>query len=161
VLGEAPGRSESRATEPFIGPSGQLARLWLSEANLDPLSVLWANALCCWPARVDLKPTEDELRACRPHLEATLSYARPRFILALGGVALASLVPGAVVSVDRGKMYRARGFWGEAWVMGTFHPAWCLRNPGLAYIARGDVAWFAFWSLGEFEPWEGARAKYS
>lgn len=55
-------------------------------------------------------------------------------------------------------MCRAKGFWGDAWVMGTFHPAWALRNPGLAWIARQDVAWFAFWSLGVFEPWEGARA---
>jgi len=162
-----------------VGASGRLLRAWLTEAHLlstqaapGPLSdqsgdaaatpapaqsPLFANALCCWPARVDLKPTEEELRACRPHLEATLAYARPRYILAVGGVALNALVPGAVVSVDRGKMYRARGFWGEAWCMGTFHPAAVLRDPRLAYIARQDVLWFSFWTLGQFEPWEGAR----
>lgn len=94
---------------------------------------------------------------CRPHLEATLAYARPDWILALGSVALSSLIPGAVISADRGRVLRAHGHWGEAWVVGTFHPAWALRNPGQAYLVREDIAWFRFWSLGVFEPWEGAH----
>lgn len=192
ILGESPGRSESRATEPFVGASGRLLRTWLAEFGLlsphsdpsqlpaspssqesqvefsshlelspgrasEPVAPIITNALCCWPARVDLRPTEDELRACRPHLEATLAYARADWILALGGVALSSIIPGAVISADRGRVLRARGHWGEAWVVGTFHPAWALRNPGQAYLVREDIAWFRFWSLGVFEPWEGAH----
>lgn len=121
--------------------------------------VLFLNTLSCFPARVDLQPTEEELRACRPLFNAQLAYARPQHILALGSTALAALVPGAVISVDRGKWIRAKGNWGEAWVLGTYHPAWALRNPGLAWIPREDVAWFAFGTLWGVE--EGMRVEGS
>ena len=92
VLGEAPGRSENRKAEPFVGASGRFLRRLMRGVGLDDAEAFWCNTACCWPPGA---PTQAQQNACRPHLIAQLKLARAPFLLAAGGVALNAVCPDA------------------------------------------------------------------
>lgn len=164
-LGEAPGRSESRYLRPFIGPAGQLARAWLTEAAIDPDSVAWANVVQCWPKRKPATPSDEEIRACAVNVSAIIEHVKPSYVLIFGGVALDRFAPGKRISEFRGQWFthsiksasNANPI--NYWCMATFHPAAALRNPYYAKAAREDVAQFGFYSLGVFDPIDATRPR--
>lgn len=123
VLGEAPGRTEDRRLEPFVGLAGRLMRRMMIEAGLDPFQAMFCNTVCCNPWT--RAPQRAEMDACRPNLLAQLIAADTPLLIAAGATALSSLVPdghlrrlhGAVLTVDR------------RLVLPVYHPSFVLREP--------------------------------
>lgn len=167
VVGEAPGREEDVQAKPFVGPSGRLLRKWLFEdVGFNEREVSFVNTVSCWPNRT---PTGKEVEACKKNLVAQLSYLRPKYILALGGVAFnALLAPGVMRMGDgRGKWFRAEGYGLSIPppAIATWHPAAVLRNRTLERKAIEDVMYLRLVAKEEEDPfvtncWENGLCWY-
>lgn len=138
VVGEAPGRVEDEERRPFVGPSGSLARSWIEPRFGE---VAWLNVVSCFPNRT---PTQMEVVACRPNLEAQLRVLDPHFLLLLGGVAVTSWVQGYRVGELRGRWVKCpiSGLARDVWGLVTWHPAAVLRNQALLIDVLDDLRVF-------------------
>jgi DNA polymerase len=135
-VGEAPGADEDAQGEPFVGRAGRLLtdiiramdeKRLIPGVPLNRQTVYICNVLKCRPPE-NRNPLPHEIEACAPYLYRQLALLRPRIICCLGKFA-AELLVGArgTVGSMRGKVYR----FGQAKLLVTYHPAACLRNPGL------------------------------
>src|SRR5689334_16803260 len=71
IVGEAPGRNESRRGIPFIGPSGQLLDDTLKDVGLPRKEIFVTNTVLCRPQKPDGSdgpPPRDAVRACSVRL---------------------------------------------------------------------------------------------
>lgn len=131
LLGEQPGDQEDRQGEPFVGPAGRLLDRAMSEAGLPREAAYVTNAVkhFKWEPRgkrrLHKKPTQAEVRACRPWLESELALIRPRVLVCLG-------VTAASAAFDR--VVRLKDFRGTfsvsplaAATFVTVHPSALLR----------------------------------
>lgn len=160
VVGEAPGRMEDIAGEPFVGPSGQLLRSLLADAGFQTESLAFVNSVCCFPDRT---PTGSEVNACRPNLHAQLTVIQPRYIIAVGGVAVSALHPAAPRMGDvRGNWFRATrvGLSEHPWAIATWHPAAILRNGNLKGDAEEDFLYARLVIEDDEVRMEGQRATF-
>ena len=133
LVGEVPGDQEDRAGKPFVGPAGNLLNKALLEAGIDREKVYVTNAVkhFNWEERgkrrIHKKPSEREIRACRPWLDAEIERLRPEVIICLGATAAQALL---------GKDFRVTQHRGEfidsdlaPHVAATVHPSAILRAP--------------------------------
>ena len=135
LVGEQPGDREDVEGRPFVGPAGKLLDRALDEAGIDRSKVYVTNAVkhFKWtPAprgkrRIHKKPGAEEIRACRPWLDAEIEEVRPRVIVAMGATAAQALM---------GRQFRVTEHRGElletelgALVSATVHPSSILRSP--------------------------------
>jgi DNA polymerase len=130
-VGEGPGRDEDLRGEPFVGRAGQLLDKIIAAIGLDRGQVYIANVVKSRPPENRL-PEADEVAACQPFLRAQIAAIRPEIIVALGSLAVQTLL-GTTRGITgmRGRFHEA----GAYRVMPTFHPAYLLRNPA----AKRDV----------------------
>ncbi len=137
LVGEAPGRDEDLAGEPFVGRSGQLLdRLLAEELGIDRTGCYIANVVKCRPPG-NRDPLPLEVDTCRHFLESQIELVAPKVIVSLGNFASRTLlgVTGGVTSL-RGRAYPYRG----RVLVPTFHPAYALRG-GAVVVAemRADL----------------------
>jgi DNA polymerase len=133
LVGEQPGDKEDLAGRPFVGPAGKLLDEAIASAGIDRSDVYVTNVVkhFSWvpdergKRRIHKKPKYSEIRACRPWLDAEISFVRPRIIVCLGATAAQSLL-GKDFSVTR-----QRGTFVSSplapLVMATVHPSSILR----------------------------------
>jgi uracil-DNA glycosylase len=134
-VGEQPGDREDVEGRPFVGPAGKLLDQALEDAGIDRTKVYVTNAVkhFKWtPAprgkqRIHKKPGAEELRACRPWLDAEIEQVRPKVVVALGATAAQALM---------GRQFRVTEHRGELLesdlgqlVSATVHPSSILRAP--------------------------------
>lgn len=128
VVGEAPGTTEVEKRRPFVGEAGKLLNKALQVVGVDREKVYITNTVLCrpWPHRA---PKPAEVKACRPRLIEEIRSRHPRVVLALGSVAMRTLLPGKVsIEQEHGAAY-----WSDELccsVVPAIHPAAILRNPG-------------------------------
>ena len=129
VIGEGPGREEDLQGRPFVGRSGQLLdRLLLEELGVARAAVYIANVVKCRPPG-NRDPLPEEIRACRPWLDAQLELIGPRVVLTLGNFSTKLLLDTTEgIRRTRGRVYPfgAAG----AVLVPTYHPAAALRGGG-------------------------------
>jgi DNA polymerase len=124
-VGEAPGADEDRLGQPFVGAAGQLLDRIVAACGMKREEVFICNILRCRPPG-NRQPQPDEAAHCREYLDATLELVRPKFICALGAIAVKYLLNTAQgITRLRGRFLEYRGIP----VMPTYHPAYLLRNP--------------------------------
>ena len=98
MVGEQPGDKEDLAGKPFVGPAGALLDRALSDAGIDRSDVYITNAVKHFKfeergkRRIHKKPSETEIVACRPWLEAELSCLDAEIIVCLGATAARSVI---------------------------------------------------------------------
>ena len=136
LVGEQPGDQEDRQGRPFVGPAGRLLDRALADAGIDRSRAFVTNAVkhFRWTpggrggkARIHKKPTAEQVKACRPWLEAELAVVRPKVVVCLGATAAQALL---------GRSFRVTAQHGQ-WVewpyeplaTGTVHPSSILRAP--------------------------------
>jgi uracil-DNA glycosylase len=143
-VGEQPGDSEDREGRPFVGPAGRLLDRALAEAGIDRDAVYVTNAVkhFKWTPRgkrrIHKNPAAEEVRACRPWLDAEIAAVRPRVVVVLGAIAAKALIgPGFRVTEQRGQVVETPL---PAVVTATVHPSSILRAPDEAR----DAAYAAF-----------------
>jgi len=133
MVGEQPGDKEDLAGKPFVGPAGGLLNRALEDAGIDRSDVYITNALKHFKfeergeRRIHKKPSDSEIAACRPWLDAELARIHPDFIVCLGATAARAVI---------GKQHRLleqRGQFLEhpmaRSVTATVHPSAILRRP--------------------------------
>ncbi|MBI2322722.1 MAG: uracil-DNA glycosylase [Chloroflexi bacterium] len=126
-VAEAPGRlGADRCGVPLAGDqTGRAFATLLRAAGLDRAAVFVTNAVLCNPRDArgrNARPTAAEIANCTAHLRATLEAVRPRYVAALGQVALAALARvaphGAVLARDVGRPLP----WHGGWLVPLYHP---------------------------------------
>ncbi len=166
VVAEAPGRKEDEQNEQLIGESGQLLRDELDDLDIDLDEDCWkTNAIICRPPD-NVTPTDDQIRACRPHLLKTIRDVNPVVVICLGNVALRSLI-GHLWKESINKLGQWVGFKipsrnPNMWVVPTFHPSYLLRQ----YKDKALALWFrkhieAAVALKDSRPWDADVKDYA
>jgi DNA polymerase len=138
LVGEQPGDREDVAGEPFVGPAGQLLDRALVAADIDRSTVYitnivkhfkWKRAAGHVPGKRRLhdKPSQYEVTACRPWLEAEIANVRPRVVVCLGSTAAQGLLGRQFrVTKQRGEFFPSEL---APFVTATIHPSAILRAP--------------------------------
>ncbi|MFL5799989.1 MAG: UdgX family uracil-DNA binding protein [Actinomycetota bacterium] len=131
LVGEQPGDSEDRQGRPFVGPAGRMLDRALVEAGIDRSLVYVTNAVkhFKWTPRgkrrIHKTPAAEEIRACRPWLDAEIDAVGPKVIVALGATAAKAIIgPKFRVSQQRGEVVETPL---PALVTATVHPSSILR----------------------------------
>jgi uracil-DNA glycosylase family protein len=132
-VGEQPGNDEDLAGQPFVGPAGKLLDKALAEAGIDRSQAYVTNVVkhFRWEPRgkrrIHSKPNAQEIRACRPWLDAEIEVVKPEVIVCLGATAAQSLLGAAFrVSQRRGEVVPSPL---APKVIATVHPSSILRAP--------------------------------
>ncbi len=133
LVGEQPGDKEDLAGRPFVGPAGGLLDRALEAAGIERRSVYVTNAVkhFKWEPRgkrrIHKKPSQIEINACRPWLDAEIEAVRPQVIVCMGATAAQAMLGKSFrVTQQRGQMLP----WGTgASIMATVHPSSILRAP--------------------------------
>ncbi|NLF15473.1 MAG: uracil-DNA glycosylase [Anaerolineaceae bacterium] len=108
LIGQAPGITEAQVKRPFNASSGTRLFQWLARAGLDEDEFrrrYYMTAVTkCYPGKHpkgkgDRKPSAAEQKLCRPFLERELALVRPRVVLAVGGLAIETVL-GRKVRLD-------------------------------------------------------------
>jgi uracil-DNA glycosylase family 4 len=127
IVGEAPGAEEDKQGLPFVGAAGQLLDKMLAAVNLTPDDVYIANTLKCRPPQ-NRDPEPSEMACCRPFLTQQITWIKPSLIVALGRIAVQSLL-----NTSRPLKYLRNHLftYGEDKIplIVSFHPAYLLRSP--------------------------------
>jgi len=134
-VGEGPGADEDAQGIPFVGRAGQLLTQMIEATAareglpLKRPDVYICNVVKCRPPE-NRTPEKDEMETCSPFLFRQIEAIRPKAIVALGGVAVKTLL-----GTSTGIM-QLRGKWLE-WrsipLMPTYHPSFLLRGYNQAY----------------------------
>jgi uracil-DNA glycosylase family 4 len=135
VVGEAPGEQEDAQGEPFAGQAAQLLGNMLRAIDLSPdpspesgiapeRQVYLSAALKCRPPPGST-PGPDELQQCRPYLARQIELLRPRIIVAMGRLAVQTLLgSNEPLGRLRGRVHDYQGIP----VIVSFPPSYLLRN---------------------------------
>ena len=141
LIGEQPGDREDVEGRPFVGPAGRILDEGLETAGIPRSSVYLTNAVkhFRWvrrgKRRLHEKPNSQQVRACRPWLEAEVEAVRPRLLVLMGATAAQSILgPTFRVTQHRGKVIPTP--LGTPAVP-TVHPSSILRAPDEA--SRAEV----------------------
>jgi uracil-DNA glycosylase family 4 len=129
-LGEAPGASEDRAGEPFVGSAGRLLARLLEEAGLDRSDVYITNVVACRPPK-NRTPRVSEVKAHSPWLEEQIRLVQPEVVVTLGRIALTYFIPKAKITELSGKTQAVEWNGVKLRLLPLFHPAAALRAPDL------------------------------
>ncbi|MGQ0642748.1 MAG: UdgX family uracil-DNA binding protein [Gemmatimonadaceae bacterium] len=132
LVGEQPGNEEDLRGAPFVGPAGRLLDRALEEAGVNRDEAYVTNVVkhFKWErrgkARIHKKPNAEEIRACRPWLNAELEVLRPKVLVCLGATAAQTLL---------GRQFRVTEQHGQVLktdlaehVVATVHPSSVLRQ---------------------------------
>lgn len=133
LVGEQPGDAEDRQGHPFVGPAGRLLDDALGEAGIDRDDVYITNVVKHFKfmrrgkRRIHKKPNSEEIRACRPWLDAEVQVLHPTGLVCLGATAAQALLgPKTTVGGTRGKFLETDL---AEWITVTVHPSSILRAP--------------------------------
>jgi DNA polymerase len=133
MVGEQPGDKEDLAGHPFVGPAGNILDRALADAEIARADLYITNAVKHFKfeergkRRIHKKPSDTEISACRPWLEAEFALLHPEMIVCLGSTALQAVM---------GKQYRVLRDRGQFFTHPmaraatvTVHPSAILRSP--------------------------------
>ena len=142
MVGEQPGDREDIEGRPFVGPAGHVLDQALEQVGIDRDLVYMTNVVKHFKwrprgkRRIHQKPNAEEIRACRPWLDAELEVVRPRVLVCLGAVAAQALLG------SQFRVTRERGRFVESplaeRVIATVHPSSILRAPDAEARGGGD-----------------------
>ncbi len=131
LVGEAPGYEEELQQEPFVGPAGQKLTQILRAMGLSRSEVYISNICKFRPSlgpqqhTANRAPSDEEIAACLPIIQAEIRAIRPAIILCLGGTAARGLLGNASsVASQRGRWFDCQGIPTRV----TYHPSYLLRN---------------------------------
>ena len=145
LVGEQPGDREDVEGEPFVGPAGKVLAEALEEAGIERDEVYVTNVVKHFKwrqgrgkRRLHQRPNAEEIRSCRPWLEAELAVVAPRVLACLGATAAKALLgPSFRVTKDRGTFVESDL---APLATATVHPSSILRtdDPEERDLARAE-----------------------
>lgn len=133
-VGEAPGRNEDNAGEPFVGAAGKKLSDALEYAGISRDKVYITNVVKCRPPN-NRVPTESEKDSCKKYLESEISLIKPKVICIMGNTAYQSILGGSNITKERGKFIKKNG---KIYFL-TVHPAALIYNQKLVQTLKNDM----------------------
>ena len=133
-IGEAPGRNEDKAGEPFVGAAGKKLDLALENAGISRDEIYITNVVKCRPPG-NRVPTLEEQKACSNYLEKEIEIINPKVICIMGNTAYNSLLGGNSITKERGNMIKKD----KKHYFLTFHPAAAIYNQELLDVLKKDM----------------------
>jgi len=138
IVGEALGGQEVAQGRPFVGKAGIAFREILEEAGIPPHFAYITNTVLCRPTEIgptgksrNRPPDENEIKACKPWLDARIKLMKPKFIICVGAVAARALIsPSFSITRERGLLTRSIY---DTQAIATLHPAYLVRKSGEEY----------------------------
>lgn len=149
-VGQNPGRQEDEQGKCFVGGSGHIIASLVKMAGFDLQDLWFTNALRCLTPG-NRTPKTDELRNCNSYLMEEIGEMRPDLIVALGSVALQSLMgeklslgssAGRTLTNIRISKFVEDGSSISSSlipVIPTYHPAAVMRNWSLAPLVLAHL----------------------
>jgi len=134
-VGEAPGRSEDKHGEPFVGAAGKKLSAALEEAGISRDEVYITNVVKCRPPK-NRVPNTTERDTCKDYLKQEISIIKPKIICILGNTAYNSILGGSEITKHRGKVVRKDN---QLYFL-TVHPAATIYNQELIKTLKADIA---------------------
>jgi len=131
-IGEAPGADEDKRGVPFIGQSGKVLRREIERVGLSNVRI--TNLVRCRPPG-NRAPTHEEIKACRPYLDAELELVKPKYVVTLGAPSSKAILRKSKITQDHGQLVPKDNFIG----MPIFHPAYILRDPSKLPAMQRDL----------------------
>src|SRR5213592_4271768 len=98
LIGEQPGDREDIEGHPFVGPAGRLLDRALEEAGIARSEAYITNVVKHFKytmrgkRRIHQRPDAEEIKACRPWLDAELAVVKPQVLVCLGATAAKALL---------------------------------------------------------------------
>jgi uracil-DNA glycosylase family 4 len=129
ILGQAPGIVEGQERRPWRGRAGQTLRRWLDMDEETFYSTFYcASVTRCYPGRApggggDRTPTAREQELCSFWREGELRLLQPRLVVAVGGLAIRSLLGLTTLDAAVGERFEHR----DAAVVPLPHPSGVSR----------------------------------
>lgn len=117
LIGQAPGDKEPKFQRPFAWTAGKTLFQWFQQSlgwsEDETRDHIYFSAVCrCFPGKHpiggDRVPSSDEILRCRPWLEAEFALLRPRLILPVGKLALATFLPPQPLAEMIGRRFRVK-----------------------------------------------------
>ena len=125
-LGAAPGASEDRQGEPFVGAAGKLLDDMLAMIGLRRQQIYITNSVKCRPPQ-NRDPLNTEKDACSGYLRRQLELMQPKILVCLGRISAAEIIkPDFRITQEHGQFFEKDGMQ----MMALYHPAALLRDPG-------------------------------
>jgi uracil-DNA glycosylase family 4 len=134
-IGEAPGKTEAKTGQPFVGRSGQLLRSMVREVlGLDDQKDVYITSPVKYlPERGT--PTPADIAHGKTHLDKQLAIIDPKIIVLMGSVAVQGVLGEKIpVKTEHGKVIERNG---KNYFI-TVHPAAGLRYPPLRETFEED-----------------------
>jgi uracil-DNA glycosylase len=149
LVGQAPGVTEAQVKRPFNASSGMRLFQWLAVAGLEEddfrRNYYMTAVTKCYPGKHpggkgDRRPTRAEQRLCRPFLDQEIALVQPIAILAVGGLAIETLLGRKLRLAEAvGRVFEVGG----RWVLPLPHPSgaslWPNRPENQARLERALV----------------------
>lgn len=135
MVGEAPGANEVKEGEPFVGRAGEVLTEVLESIAVDRGELYITNLVKVRPPD-NRDPTEEEIEAWKPVLDAELDRIEPDTVVSLGNFASKELV-GTSKGISRihGKVFNRGG----RRILPTYHPAATLYDPDTRPMLEKDL----------------------
>jgi len=133
-IGEAPGRSEDKRGEPFVGIAGKKLSIAFEYAGISRDKVYITNVVKCRPPKNRI-PKEHEKKACENYLNSEIALIKPKIICVMGNTAYHSLLGGSNITKNHGKIVKKNG---NLYFL-TIHPAATIYNQSLLQTLKKDM----------------------
>jgi len=133
-IGEAPGRSEDKKGEPFVGVAGKKLSIALEYAGISRDKVYITNVVKCRPPK-NRVPLEKEEKSCENFLRSEIALIKPKIICIMGNTAFHSLLGGNSITKNHGKIIQKDG---KTYFL-TIHPAATIYNQSLLTTLKTDM----------------------
>jgi DNA polymerase len=148
ILGEAPGKDEDEQGKPFVGRSGQLLDVMLSQIGLSRQSNVLISNTIYWRPPGNRDPTQGEIVACLPFVERLIALTKPKLLILTGKAAAHTVLKredGVMKLRGRRLNYTREGLTGPVNAMVMLHPAYLLRQPQQKRLAWADLLLAEAW----------------
>ncbi len=140
IIGEAPGRAEDQAGQPFVGPAGALLDAMLAAIGLDrgaqgPVRGVYLTHVLPWRTAGAGLPDPADLAMMVPFLHRHIVLAQPDVLVLLGNAPCQALL-------GRAGITRLRGQWADVLgrpALATFAPEHLLATPAAKREAWDDM----------------------
>ncbi len=135
-IGEAPGKEEDLAGEPFVGRAGKLLTKIIQEMGLSRQEVYITNVVKSRPPNNRTPTVEEREIGKKLILVKEIEIIKPTIICTLGASATKALLGDTIqISHVRGTF----ASYHDITVMPTYHPAYLLRKPAAKHIVLEDM----------------------
>lgn len=133
-IGEAPGRSEDRCGEPFVGAAGKILSEALEASGMPRESVYITNVVKCRPPD-NRVPNCSERESCSEYLQREIQAIAPKIVCILGNTAFNSVLGGTGITKHRGKIIKKSS---QLYFI-TVHPAAAIYRRELFGVLKSDI----------------------